>query len=134
MRLRLESRGYGRNESWKHWSYTTATWGVFQDATSAADASRFLNEFKGRLSRFTPERDLNIDLPVIDSLVYYDSSSLDHAAIEVDSRKEVDREERSMNNRLSAFLEPELLQQGGCHFLAPSCTKFTYCDEFREAE
>nr|CAD7433166.1 unnamed protein product [Timema monikensis] len=51
MRLRLESRGYGRNESWKH---------------------------------CTPDRDLNIDLPVIDSLVYCDSSSLDHAAIEAE--------------------------------------------------
>nr|CAD7441485.1 unnamed protein product [Timema bartmani] len=33
----------------------------------------------------TPDRDSNLDLPIIGSLVYCDGSALDHAATEVDS-------------------------------------------------
>ncbi|CAG2063447.1 unnamed protein product, partial [Timema podura] len=42
---------------------------------------------KARISLSKPNRDLNLDLPVIGSLAYYESNKLDHAATEADDKK-----------------------------------------------
>nr|CAD7432611.1 unnamed protein product [Timema monikensis] len=46
----------------------------------AAYKREYKTPFGGKLS--TPDRDLNLDLPVIGSLVHYESSALDHVATE----------------------------------------------------
>nr|CAD7594926.1 unnamed protein product [Timema genevievae] len=58
---------------------------IVKGSVLAFAGERVENNF-GKAILSTPDRDSNLDLPVIGSLVYYESSALNHAATTVDNR------------------------------------------------
>nr|CAD7457790.1 unnamed protein product [Timema tahoe] len=63
---------------------STAEDGEIEEVYPHSREGRVENHFGGKTTLRTPDRDSNLGLPVIGSLVYCKSSALDHMATEAD--------------------------------------------------
>nr|CAD7440116.1 unnamed protein product [Timema bartmani] len=81
---RMETNWYSRAIRSVYWRRTMAKRLLIVKKKKSREGLYWVEVLDRRWPMITPNRDSNIDIPVIDSLVYCESSALDHAATEIE--------------------------------------------------